>query len=89
MSPTAATQTAGCTCHCQFRRPSCEWCREMGAGVGPALAEPSWFLPFSSCDLLERPDPAGHLPLWDNRLKLTFSPFQVLSLLLVLQPPPH
>ncbi|XP_037601449.1 alpha-mannosidase 2C1 isoform X3 [Cebus imitator] len=41
------------------------------------------------CDLLERPDPAGHLPLRDNRLKLTFSPFQVLSLLLVLQPPPH
>uniref|UniRef100_A0A5F4VVD7 Alpha-mannosidase 2C1 n=1 Tax=Callithrix jacchus TaxID=9483 RepID=A0A5F4VVD7_CALJA len=41
------------------------------------------------CDLLERPDPAGHLPLWDNRLKLTISPFQVLSLLLVLQPPPH
>ncbi|PNI37871.1 MAN2C1 isoform 7 [Pan troglodytes] len=41
------------------------------------------------CDLLERPDPAGHLTLRDNRLKLTFSPFQVLSLLLVLQPPPH
>ncbi|XP_078189852.1 alpha-mannosidase 2C1 isoform X4 [Callithrix jacchus] len=41
------------------------------------------------CDLLERPDPAGHLPLWDNRLKLTFSPFQVLSLLLMLQPLPH
>ncbi|XP_025246038.1 alpha-mannosidase 2C1 isoform X4 [Theropithecus gelada] len=41
------------------------------------------------CDLLERPDPAGHLPLRDSRLKLTFSPFQVLSLLLVLQPPPH
>nr|XP_054387201.1 alpha-mannosidase 2C1 isoform X15 [Pongo abelii] len=41
------------------------------------------------CDLLERPDPAGHLTLRDSRLKLTFSPFQVLSLLLVLQPPPH
>nr|XP_021523910.1 alpha-mannosidase 2C1 isoform X2 [Aotus nancymaae] len=41
------------------------------------------------CDLLERPDPAGHLPLQDNRLKLTFSPFQVLTLLLVLQPLPH
>ncbi|XP_045388430.1 alpha-mannosidase 2C1 isoform X5 [Lemur catta] len=39
------------------------------------------------CDLLERRDPAGHLPLQDNRLKLTFSPFQVQSLLLVLQPP--
>ncbi|XP_008061911.1 alpha-mannosidase 2C1 isoform X4 [Carlito syrichta] len=41
------------------------------------------------CDLLERRDPAGHVPLRDNRLKLTFSPFQVRSLLLVLQPPPH
>uniref|UniRef100_G3SXU8 alpha-mannosidase n=1 Tax=Loxodonta africana TaxID=9785 RepID=G3SXU8_LOXAF len=39
------------------------------------------------CDLLEKRDPAGHLPLRDNRLKLTFSPFQVRSLLLVLQPP--
>lgn len=40
------------------------------------------------CDLLERRDPAGPLPLEDARLKLTFSPFQVRSLLLVLQPPP-
>uniref|UniRef100_A0A8C9PYQ0 alpha-mannosidase n=1 Tax=Spermophilus dauricus TaxID=99837 RepID=A0A8C9PYQ0_SPEDA len=39
------------------------------------------------CDFLERQDPAGHLPLQDARLKLTFSPFQVRSLLLVLQPP--
>ncbi|XP_023585604.1 alpha-mannosidase 2C1 isoform X2 [Trichechus manatus latirostris] len=39
------------------------------------------------CDLLEKRDPAGHLPLRDNRLKLSFSPFQVQSLLLVLQPP--
>uniref|UniRef100_A0A7N5KF11 alpha-mannosidase n=1 Tax=Ailuropoda melanoleuca TaxID=9646 RepID=A0A7N5KF11_AILME len=41
------------------------------------------------CDLLEQRDPAGHLPLRDSRLKLTFSPFQVRSLLLVLQPPPN
>ncbi|XP_054421377.1 alpha-mannosidase 2C1 isoform X1 [Pteronotus mesoamericanus] len=41
------------------------------------------------CDLLEHQDPAGHLPLRDARLKLTFSPFQVQSLLLVLQPPPE
>lgn len=61
----------------------------LGRGSSLALAEPSWPLLFSSCDLLERPDPAGHLTLRDNRLKLTFSPFQVLSLLLVLQPPPH
>ncbi|XP_059952960.1 alpha-mannosidase 2C1 isoform X3 [Mesoplodon densirostris] len=40
------------------------------------------------CDLLERRDPAGPLPLRNNRLKLTFSPFQVQSLLLVLQPAP-
>ncbi|KAM8782084.1 alpha-mannosidase 2C1 isoform 3-T4 [Rhynchonycteris naso] len=40
------------------------------------------------CNLLEQRDPAGHLPLRDARLKLTFSPFQVQSLLLVLQPPP-
>lgn len=39
------------------------------------------------CDLLERRDPAGHLPFQDSRLKVTFSPFQVRSLLLVLQPP--
>ncbi|XP_032273747.1 alpha-mannosidase 2C1 isoform X4 [Phoca vitulina] len=41
------------------------------------------------CDLLEQRDPAGHLPLRDSRLKLTFSPFQVRSLLLLLQPPPN
>uniref|UniRef100_A0A8D2KEA3 alpha-mannosidase n=1 Tax=Urocitellus parryii TaxID=9999 RepID=A0A8D2KEA3_UROPR len=41
------------------------------------------------CDFLERRDPAGHLPLQDARLKLTFSPFQVRSLLLVLHPPPN
>ncbi|XP_008843092.2 alpha-mannosidase 2C1 isoform X4 [Nannospalax galili] len=40
------------------------------------------------CDLLEQRDPASHLPLQDNRLKLTFSPFQVRSLLLVLHSPP-
>lgn len=39
------------------------------------------------CDLLEQRDPTGHLSLQDNRLKLTFSPFQVRSLLLMLQPP--
>ncbi|XP_043778119.1 alpha-mannosidase 2C1 isoform X4 [Cervus elaphus] len=41
------------------------------------------------CDLLERRDPTGPLLLRDNRLKLTFTPFQVQSLLLVLQPPPN
>ncbi|KAM4826308.1 alpha-mannosidase 2C1 [Thomomys bottae] len=40
------------------------------------------------CDLLEQLDPAGYLPLRDSRVKLSFSPFQVRSLLLVLQPPP-
>lgn len=62
----------------------------MGCWVGggsPSLAGSSWPLLFSSCDLLERRDPAGYLPLRDARLKLTFSPFQVRSLLLVLQPP--
>ncbi|XP_037689284.1 alpha-mannosidase 2C1 isoform X4 [Choloepus didactylus] len=39
------------------------------------------------CDFLERRDPAGQLPLSDASLKLTFSPFQVRSLLLVLQTP--
>ncbi|KAB0369387.1 hypothetical protein FD755_019392 [Muntiacus reevesi] len=41
------------------------------------------------CDLLEHRDPTGPLLLRDNRLKLTFTPFQVQSLLLVLQPPPN
>uniref|UniRef100_A0AAA9SBZ2 alpha-mannosidase n=1 Tax=Bos taurus TaxID=9913 RepID=A0AAA9SBZ2_BOVIN len=41
------------------------------------------------CDLLERRDPTGPLLLRDNRLKLTFAPFQVQSLLLLLQPPPN
>ncbi|XP_040113204.1 alpha-mannosidase 2C1 isoform X4 [Oryx dammah] len=41
------------------------------------------------CDLLERRDPTGPLLLRDNRLKLTFTPFQVQSLLLVLRPPPN
>ncbi|XP_014957465.3 alpha-mannosidase 2C1 isoform X5 [Ovis aries] len=41
------------------------------------------------CDFLERRDPAGPLLLRDNRLKLAFTPFQVQSLLLVLQPPPN
>lgn len=57
-----------------------------GSGC-PVLTGPSWSLLFSSCDLLEQRDPAGHLPLQEARLKLTFSPFQVRSLLLTLQPP--
>lgn len=39
------------------------------------------------CDLLEQYDAEGHLPFQDGRLKLSFSPFQVQSLLLLLQPP--
>ncbi|KAK2508946.1 LOW QUALITY PROTEIN: hypothetical protein MC885_008404 [Smutsia gigantea] len=39
------------------------------------------------CDLLEQRDPAGDLPLRDARLELSFSPFQVRSLVLVLQAP--
>lgn len=62
----------------------------MGVGVGVLPSRgPHGTLLFFSCDLLERRDPAGHLPLRDARLKLTFSPFQVRSLLLVLQPPPN
>ncbi|XP_004688047.1 PREDICTED: alpha-mannosidase 2C1 isoform X4 [Condylura cristata] len=41
------------------------------------------------CSLLEQRLPAGHLPLQDAHLKLTFSPFQVQSVMLVLQPPPN
>ncbi|XP_054987726.1 alpha-mannosidase 2C1 isoform X1 [Sorex araneus] len=39
------------------------------------------------CDLLEQYDAEGHLPMQDSGLKLSFSPFQVQSLLLLLQPP--
>lgn len=42
---------------------------------------------FCSCDLLEQYDAEGHLPVQDGRVKLSFSPFQVQSLLLLLQPP--
>lgn len=58
-----------------------------GDGVRSFPACPSQPLLSCSCDLLERRDPAGPLPLEDGRLKLTFSPFQVRSLILVLQPP--
>ena len=58
----------------------------MAVGVLP-LRGPHGPLLFCSCDLLERHDPTGPLLLRDNRLKLTFAPFQVQSLLLVLQPP--
>lgn len=57
-------------------------------GVLP-LQGPHDHLLFCSCDLLERRDPTGPLLLRDNRLKLTFAPFQVQSLLLLLQPPPN
>ncbi|XP_027714108.1 alpha-mannosidase 2C1 isoform X1 [Vombatus ursinus] len=39
------------------------------------------------CDLLERPDHRQRLTVESSRLKLSFSPFQVVSLLLVLQSP--
>uniref|UniRef100_F7BFB3 alpha-mannosidase n=1 Tax=Monodelphis domestica TaxID=13616 RepID=F7BFB3_MONDO len=39
------------------------------------------------CDLLERPDHRQHLTLEGSRVKLSFSPFQVVSLLLILRPP--
>uniref|UniRef100_A0A674K353 alpha-mannosidase n=1 Tax=Terrapene triunguis TaxID=2587831 RepID=A0A674K353_9SAUR len=38
-----------------------------------------------SCDLLERPDPSSHLPLEEHGLKLSFTPFQVRSVLLILR----
>nr|KAF6501250.1 hypothetical protein HJG59_011845 [Molossus molossus] len=65
----------------------CPVSRVQGEGGSPNLAGSSWPLLFYSCDLLERRDPAGHLPFRDARLKLTFSPFQVQSLLVVLQAP--
>ncbi|NWV82396.1 MA2C1 mannosidase, partial [Dasyornis broadbenti] len=36
------------------------------------------------CDLLERPAAQGHVPMEQRGLKLSFSPFRVLSVLLVL-----
>uniref|UniRef100_A0A8C8R4X5 Alpha-mannosidase 2C1 n=1 Tax=Pelusios castaneus TaxID=367368 RepID=A0A8C8R4X5_9SAUR len=38
-----------------------------------------------SCDLLERPDPSSHLLLQEHGVKLTFTPFQVRSVLLILR----
>ena len=86
--PTAVTATAGCTRRCRFKRLSCELGRGVAVGVLP-LQGPHDHLLFCSCDLLERRDPTGPLLLRDNRLKLTFAPFQVQSLLLLLQPPPN
>ncbi|KFO82043.1 Alpha-mannosidase 2C1, partial [Cuculus canorus] len=37
------------------------------------------------CDLLERPDAQGHLPLEQQGMRLSFTPFRVLSVLLVLR----
>uniref|UniRef100_A0A8C9FAV9 alpha-mannosidase n=1 Tax=Pavo cristatus TaxID=9049 RepID=A0A8C9FAV9_PAVCR len=37
------------------------------------------------CDLLERPTAKGHLPLEQQGVRLSFKPFQVLSILLVLR----
>ncbi|NWI61254.1 MA2C1 mannosidase, partial [Calyptomena viridis] len=37
------------------------------------------------CDLLERPSAQGHLPLELQGLRLSFTPFRVLSVLLVLR----
>ena len=37
------------------------------------------------CDLLERPTAEGHLPLEQQGMRLSFTPFQVLSILLVLR----
>lgn len=83
MRPTAVTPTAGCTRRCRFRRLSCEWGCKVAVGVLPSRG-PHGHLLLTSCDLLERRDPTGPLLLRDNRLKLTFTPFQVQSLLLVL-----
>lgn len=58
-----------------------------GSRRGSALAGALMPLLFCSCDLLEQYDAEGHLPVQDGRLKLSFSPFQVQSLLLLLQPP--
>uniref|UniRef100_A0A7M4EJF9 alpha-mannosidase n=1 Tax=Crocodylus porosus TaxID=8502 RepID=A0A7M4EJF9_CROPO len=37
-----------------------------------------------TCDLLEQADPTGHLPLKELGVELSFTPFQVISVLLVL-----
>ncbi|XP_053128304.1 alpha-mannosidase 2C1 [Hemicordylus capensis] len=38
------------------------------------------------CDLLERPDPSRRLPLEEGGVRLSFTPFQVQSVLLILKP---
>jgi len=56
------------------------------AGLGlraVTSASPSVFSP--RCDLLERPTAKGHLPLEQQGMRLSFTPFQVLSILLVLR----
>lgn len=46
-------------------------------------ASPPAFFP--SCDLLERPAARGCLPLEQQGVRLSFTPFRVLSVLLVLR----
>lgn len=48
-----------------------------------AVASPAAFFP--SCDLLERPLAKKHLVLEQQGMRLSFTPFQVLSVLLVLR----
>lgn len=40
---------------------------------------------FPSCDLLEQPAAEGRLPLEQRGIRLSFTPFHVLSVLLVLR----
>lgn len=46
-------------------------------------ASPTAFFP--SCDLLERPAAQGRLPLEQRGMRLSFTPFRVLTVLLVLR----
>lgn len=56
----------------------------LGRSSGQSLQLHQLFSP-PRCDLLERPAAKGHLPLEQQGMKLSFTPFQVLSILLVLK----
>ncbi|NWZ43186.1 MA2C1 mannosidase, partial [Brachypodius atriceps] len=60
-----------------------EGLRRAGGAWGWRSVPSAWCFP-PSCDLLERPAAQGRLPLEPRGLRLSFTPFRVLSVLLVL-----
>ncbi|NXX77307.1 MA2C1 mannosidase, partial [Urocolius indicus] len=87
-SPAVVLETCGCARSKAEDRPGAVVVRLYEAHGSTVVAWLQTSLPIQEamlCDLLERPCAGGHLPLEERGLSLSFTPFRLLSVLLLLR----